>query len=138
MQAAADQGCQICLVLCEHWAQFDESEKRRILAFASVVQQPIYGFMRMQSKPGMRFWWLDFFRNTRSFALWLRYRKTFSLYRVQQLAKNEVTKILFQFGDADDHAVIFELHPYLGMLPRRDFIAMTVCQFRFLSKADSR
>lgn len=138
MQAAADQGCQICLVLWEHWAQFDESEKRRILAFVSVVQQPMYGFMRMQSKPGMRFWWLDFFRNTRSFALWLRYRKTFSLYRVQQLAKNEVTKILFQLGDADDRAVIFELHPYFGTLARQEFLSKFLHQLRFVSKTDIR
>ncbi len=116
MQAAADQGCQICLVLCEHWAQIDKSEKRRISAFVSVIQQPIYGFMRMQSKPGMRLWWLDFWRNARSFALWLRYRRTFTLYRVQQLARNEASTLHFQFGDADDHPVVFELHPHLGML----------------------
>ena len=115
MREAADQGCQMCLVLCEHWAQFDETEKRRVSAFVSVVQQPIYGFMRMQSKPGMRFWWLDIWRNARSFALWLRYRRTFSLYRVQQLAKTEATTVLFQFGDCDNRPVVFELHPHLGM-----------------------
>lgn len=32
MQAAADQGCQICIILCEHWAQMDKSEKDRISA----------------------------------------------------------------------------------------------------------
>ena len=114
MQAAADQGCQICLVLCEHWVQLDKSEKRRVSGFVSVIQQPIWGFIRMQSKPGMRLWWLDFWRNSRSFALWLRYRRTFTLYRVQQLAKNEATTILFQFGDADDRPVVLELHPHLG------------------------
>lgn len=119
MQAAADQGCQICLVLCEHWAQFDKSEKRQISAFVSVIQQPMCGFLQMQAKPGMRFWWLDVWRNARSFALWLRYRRTFSLYRVQQLAKNEATTVLFQFGGADDRPVILELHPHLGMSIRR-------------------
>ena len=114
MQAAADQGCQICIILSEHWAQLDASEKRRVSTFVSVIQQPIHGFMRMQAKPGMRLWWLDFWRNARSFALWLRYRRTFSLYRVQQLARNEATTVLFQFGDADDHTVILELHPHLG------------------------
>ena len=114
MQAAADQGCQICIILCEHWAQLDASEKRRVSDVVSVIQQPIGGFMRMQAKPGMRLWWLDLWRNTRSFALWLRYRRTFSLYRVQQLARNEATTVLFQFGDADDRTVILELHPHLG------------------------
>lgn len=32
MQAAADQGCQICIILCEHWAQIDKSEKVLISA----------------------------------------------------------------------------------------------------------
>lgn len=113
MQAAADQGCQICIVLCEHWAQLDKSERRRISAFVSVIQQPICGFIQMQAKPGMRLWWLDFWRNSRSFALWLRYRRMFSLYRVQQLAKNEATTVRFQFGDADDRTVVLELHPHL-------------------------
>ena len=120
MYVAAGQGCQICIVLCEHWAQLDKSEKRRIGAFVSVIQQPICGFIRMQAKPGMRFWWLDFWRNSRSFALWLRYRRTYSLYRVQQLAKNEATTIRFQFGDADDRPVMLELHPHLGMSIRRE------------------
>lgn len=71
------------------------------------------GFIRMQAKPGMRLWWLDFWR-------WLRYRGTFSLYPVQQLAKNEVTTILFQFGDADDRIVILELHSHLGMFILRE------------------
>ena len=121
MQAAADQGCQICIILCEHWAQLDESERRRISAVVSVIQQPIRGFMQMQAKPGMRLWWLDLWRNARSFALWLRYRRTFSLYRVQRLARNEATTVLFQFGDADDCSVIFELHPHLGMSTRHIF-----------------
>ena len=120
LQAAAEQGCQICLVLCEHWAQFDKSEKHRISVLISVIQQPINGFIRMQAKPGMRFWWLDFWRNARSFALWLRYRRMFSLYRVQQFAKHEATTIRFQFGDADDRAVVLELHPHLGMSIRRE------------------
>lgn len=120
LQAAADQGCQICHVLYEHWAQLDKSEKHRISAFVSVIQQPIYGFIQMQAKPGMRFWWLDIWRNARSFALWLRYRRMFSLYRVQQLAKHEATTILFQFGDADDRPVILELHPHLGMSIMRE------------------
>lgn len=124
MQVAADQGCQICIVLCEHWAQIDEIEKRRISAFVSVIQQPMRGFIQMQAKPGMRLWWLDFWRNARSFALWLRYRRTFSLYRVQQLAKNEATTILFQFGDADDRTVILELHPHLGMFIMRKLFLM--------------
>ena len=115
MQEAAHQGCQICLVLCEHWAQFDKDEKHRISAFVSVIQQSICGFIQMQAKPGMRFWWLDLWRNARSFALWLRYRRMFSLFCVQQLAKNEATTVLFQFGDADDRPVILELHPHLGM-----------------------
>lgn len=74
----------------------------------------------MQAKPGMRLWWLDFWRNSRSFALWLRYRRMFSLYRVQQLAKNEATTVRFQFGDADDRTVILELHPHLGKLTKRN------------------
>ena len=115
MQAAADQGCQICIILCEHWTQLDESERRRISTFISAIQQPMCGFIRMQAKPGMRLWWLDFWRNARSFALWLRYRRTFSLYRVERLARNEATAILFQFGDADDRTVVLELHPHLGM-----------------------
>lgn len=117
MQSAAEDGCQICTILQEHWEQnFDETEKGRIMCFVSVVQQPMLGFIRMQSKPGMRFWWLDFWRNARSFGLWLRYRKTFSLYRVQKLAKHEAATIMFQFGDADDRTVFLELHPHFGVL----------------------
>lgn len=43
------------------------------------------------------------------------------MYRVQQLAKNEATTILFQFGDADDRTLILELHPHLGMFILRNF-----------------
>lgn len=130
MQAAADRGCQICIVLCEHWAQFDQSEKRRISAFVSVIQQPMRGFMQMQAKPGMRFWWLDFWRNARSLALWLRYRRTFSLYRVEKLAKNEAATVLFQFGDADNRPVVLELHPHLGMSIKRK-ASKSVFQIKF-------
>ena len=125
MLAAADNGCQICTILCEQWAKLDSSEKRRISSFVSVIQQPISGFVRMQSKPCMRLWWLDFWRNTRSFALWLRYRRIFSLYRVQQLAKSDATTIRFQFGDADDRTVVLELHPHLGMLIKGRLLSAT-------------